>query len=151
MSTSMARRIQRELDELKKDAPETISAGPREGNLYVWDGMIIGSVATPYEGEMFKLLIQFPEGYPFCPPKVFFVTPIYHPNISKAGGICLDILKPAQWSPALTITKVLLSISSLLSDANPNDPLEAEIASQYKTDRRSYDLDAKRYTQMYAM
>ena len=69
----MARRIQRELDELKKDAPETISAGPREGNLYVWDGMIIGSVATPYEGGMFKLLIQFPDGYPFCPPKIFFV------------------------------------------------------------------------------
>ena len=51
-----------------------------------------------------------------------------------SGGICLDILKD-QWSPALTISKVLLSISSLLTDANPDDPLVPEIAHLYRTDR----------------
>lgn len=52
---------------------------------------------------------------------------VYHPNVNAQGSICLDILKD-QWSPALTISKVLLSISSLLTDANPDDPLVPEIA-----------------------
>jgi hypothetical protein len=72
-----------------------------------------------------KILIT--EGYPFEPPKVEFVTKIYHPNITKNGHICLDILEDC-WAPTLTIFKCLLSISSLFSDANPDDPVEKEIS-----------------------
>ena len=54
------------------------------------------------------------------PPKLQFTTRIYHPNINANGSICLDILKD-QWSPALTISKVLLSLSSLLTDPNPGE------------------------------
>ena len=58
------------------------------------------------------------------PPKLQFTTRIYHPNINANGSICLDILKD-QWSPALTISKVLLSLSSLLTDPNPGEYLSA--------------------------
>jgi hypothetical protein len=61
------------------------------------------------------------ETYPFDPPKVKFTTPIYHPNVSDEGGICLSILFKScswdnGWSPALSITSVLISIMVLMSE-----------------------------------
>ena len=144
-----ARRIAKEISDLRKDAPDNCSAGPVGDNIYKWDAMIMGPEDSPYHGGMFKLEIHFPTDYPFKPPKVLFVTKIYHPNVSTNGAICLDILKD-QWSPALTVGKVLLSICSLLTDANPKDPLMPDIAEQYERDREGFDNTARLWTRNYA-
>ena len=103
-------------------------AGLVAEDMFHWQATIMGPGESPYQGGVFFLNIHFPTDYPFKPPKLTFTTRIYHPNINSNGSICLDILKD-QWSPALTISKVLLSISSLLTDANPDDPLVPEIAN----------------------
>ena len=144
------RRLQREYTEIQKDPPANCTAGPvSDADFFTWEAMIFGPSDSPFQGGLFRLSIHFPSDYPFKPPILTFKTKIYHPNINAAGGICLDILK-GQWSPALTISKVLLSILSLLTDANPSDPLVPEIADQYKRDRAAYDATARVWTERYA-
>ena len=145
------KRINKELGDMAKDETTNCSAGPMdEREPFHWQATIMGPEGSPYEGGVYFLNIHFPPDYPFKPPKVSFQTRIYHPNISENGSICLDILKTA-WSPALTIQKVLLSISSLLCDPNPNDPLVTQIANVYRTDRAKYDATAREWNRKFAM
>lgn len=137
-----------------------ISATPYEDNLRYFQVVIAGPQSSPYESAfsplpplalslslryarltlllhppdgIFKLELFLPADYPMAPPKVRFLTRIYHPNIDKLGRICLDILKD-KWSPALQIRTVLLSIQALLSAPNPDDPLANDVADHWKTD-----------------
>ncbi|KAK1575465.1 hypothetical protein Q3G72_005715 [Acer saccharum] len=145
-----SKRILKELKDLQKDPPTSCSAGPVAEDMFHWQATIMGPPDSPYSGGVFLVTIHFPPDYPFKPPKVAFRTKVFHPNINSNGSICLDILKE-QWSPALTISKVLLSICSLLTDPNPDDPLVPEIAHMYKTDRSKYETTARSWTQKYAM
>ena len=142
----------KELSDFNKDPPTNCSAGPKQdkNDIYNWEAMIMGPSDTPYQGGVFILDIIFPTDYPFKPPKVQFKTPIYHPNINTNGIICLDILKD-QWSPALTISKVLLSVCSLLDEPNPDDPLMPDIARLYKNDKNKFKLTAANWTRKHAM
>ncbi|KAH7817659.1 putative Ubiquitin-conjugating enzyme E2 [Monocercomonoides exilis] len=145
------RRIQKELLDLKKDPPVNCSAGPvSETDLFHWQATIMGPSDSPFQGGIFFLDIQFPTDYPFKPPKCRFITKVFHPNINSSGSICLDILKD-QWSPALTISKVLLSICSLLTDPNPDDPLAPDVAHMLNTDKKRYEATAREWTRKYAM
>uniref|UniRef100_A0A0D3E433 UBC core domain-containing protein n=1 Tax=Brassica oleracea var. oleracea TaxID=109376 RepID=A0A0D3E433_BRAOL len=160
-----SKRILKELKDLHKDPPSSCSAGPVAEDMFHWQATIMGPSDSPYSGGVFLVTIHFPPDYPFKPPKmtsvgldsgaffftqVAFRTKVFHPNVNSNGSICLDILKE-QWSPALTISKVLLSICSLLTDPNPDDPLVPEIAHMYKTDRAKYESTARSWTQKYAM
>ncbi|RID40819.1 hypothetical protein BRARA_J00834, partial [Brassica rapa] len=145
-----SKRILKELKDLQKDPPTSCSAGPVAEDMFHWQATIMGPSDSPYAGGVFLVTIHFPPDYPFKPPKVAFRTKVFHPNINSNGSICLDILKE-QWSPALTISKVLLSICSLLTDPNPDDPLVPEIAHMYKTDKNKYESTARSWTQKYAM
>jgi ubiquitin-conjugating enzyme E2 D len=147
------KRIQKEFIEIQKECPENISAKPKnDGSLYEWDAKILGPEDSPYYGGEFFLKIHIPSKYPFEPPNVKFVTKVYHPNImARNGEICLDILKPGAWSPALSILKILLSLSSLLVDPNPNSPLEGVAANLYLTDREQYNKNVREWVEKYAL
>ena len=142
-------RITKELADFNKNPPTNCSAGIVEDDLYNWQATIMGPEGSPYHNGVFYLRIEFPADYPFKPPKITFITKIYHCNINSAGSICLDILKE-QWSPALTISKVLLSICSLMDDQNPNDPLMVDIANLYMSDKLKFLETAKMHTLRYA-
>ncbi|XP_061354171.1 ubiquitin-conjugating enzyme E2-17 kDa-like [Gastrolobium bilobum] len=144
------KRIDKELKDILTDPPSSCSAGPINNDLFHWQATIMGPTDSPFDGGVFLVSIHFPSDYPFKPPKVSFLTKVFHPNISSNGSICLDILKE-HWSPALTISKVLLSICSLLTDPNPEDPLVPEIAYMYKTNKARYETVAQAWTQKYAM
>lgn len=94
--------------------------------------LLRGPKGTPYQGALFKLNFEIGPNYPFKPPRVTFGTGIYHPNI-KNEAICLDIINQS-WSPLLTITKVILSISALLGSPNEKDPLNGDAGRAMRKD-----------------
>lgn len=150
MANTIPRRILVETKTLSKDPPPGISAIPDESNCRYFHIVMAGPQSSPYEGGLFRLELFLPENYPLSPPNVRFLTKIYHPNIDKLGRICLDILKD-QWSPALQIRTVLLSIQALLSSPNPDDPLANDVAFMWNTRTPEAIMKAQDWTRMYAM
>ncbi|XP_065905279.1 ubiquitin-conjugating enzyme E2-24 kDa-like isoform X1 [Dysidea avara] len=148
-SNMCVKRLQRELLEVDQSPLPSCNASPKGGNLFQWVATITGPPDTPYEGGTFFVELTFSPEYPFKPPKVIFRTKIYHCNINSQGMVCLDILKE-QWSPAFSIKKILLSISYLLQQCNPDDPLVGSIATQFINDRRTHDKIARNWTKRYA-
>ena len=146
---SVIKRLEKELKNINSDETCNFTAGIRDNNIFSWEVTLIGEKDTPYHSGIFKLHIDFPQDYPFQPPRCNFVTKIYHSNINSAGSICLDILKD-QWSPSLNISKLLLSILSLMSDPNPKDALVPEIGELFLTNRQQHDANAMEYTFKYA-
>ena len=144
------KRIEKELKKFNEEEPEGFTAGPvDDSDMFKWEASLVGPENSPYEGGTFQLSMEFPKDFPFKPPKVEFTTKVYHPNVKSTGTICLDILKD-QWSPDISVTKILMAIQNLLINPNIDHPLEPEIAKQYTDDRAKYDETAKEWTEKYA-
>jgi ubiquitin-conjugating enzyme E2 C len=124
---AVKKRLQKELMQLMMATDKGISAFPEGDNLFEWKASISGVEGTAYEGQTYKLKMQFPSSYPFSAPHVTFETPIFHPNVDQHGNICIDILKEA-WSAAYSVSTILLSLQSLLGEPNPDSPLNAYAA-----------------------
>lgn len=147
-------RLKRELHLLSKEPPPGITCWQTEGLMDDLRAQILGGSGTPFEGGVFLLEIKVPERYPFEPPQIRFLTPIYHPNIDNAGRICHDALKlppKGAWKPSLNILTVLTSIQLLMAEPNPDDPLMADISSEFKYNKQLYLEKARKWTQKHAM
>ncbi|KAI5097668.1 ubiquitin-conjugating enzyme E2 K, partial [Silurus meridionalis] len=153
-------RIKREFKEVLKSeetSKNQIKVDLVDENFTELKGEIAGPPDTPYEGKncrsvcgRYQLEIKIPETYPFNPPKVRFITKIWHPNISSVtGAICLDILKD-QWAAAMTLRTVLLSLQALLAAAEPDDPQDAVVANQYKQNPEMFKQTARLWSHVYA-
>ena len=146
------KRIQKEIELFNTDCGTNISLQAcKDNNNLNCRVCVLGSDDSLYEGGMFELDVLLPDEYPFAPPAIKFVTPIYHLNVSLEGKICLRILDKHYWSPALTILRSIEAIIALMNDPNYEDPLVPEIAHIYKTDKKKYEETAREWTKKYAM
>ncbi|MCJ1413732.1 hypothetical protein MMC32_000056 [Xylographa parallela] len=145
------RRIMTELSHVTEydELQENISLAPVDGDIFHWLGTIYGPQGTPYEGGIFYLSIELPHDYAHKPPKIRFLTKVFHPNIDADGHICLDILHE-RWCPALTLLRVLLSICSFLDDPNPDHSLVPKASQQYKKNRAAYENNVRMFVKKYA-
>ena len=157
MTAPLPKRIIKETERLQSEPVPGISATPHDENARYFDVQVDGPGGSCYEGipthnlrlvdytnywvmcigGVFNLELFLPDDYPMCPPRIRFLTRIYHPNIDRLGRICLDVLKN-NWSPALQIRTILLSIQALLGAPNPEDPLNEAVAKQWKVSRNRY-------------
>ncbi|EYU24410.1 hypothetical protein ABFS82_04G160900 [Erythranthe guttata] len=134
----MSGKLIRNLRSLKRDPPVGITAAPEEDNIMLWNAVINGPEDTPWSGGKFKLTLDFPHDYPMKPPRVRFVSQMFHPNIYEDGRVCVDFLED-EWTPALLVETILISIQSLLSDANPDTPVNSDAARMFVDNRREYN------------
>ncbi|XP_071992247.1 ubiquitin-conjugating enzyme E2 G1 isoform X1 [Engystomops pustulosus] len=140
--------LRRQLAELNKNPVEGFSAGLIDDNdLYRWEVLIIGPPDTLYEGGVFKAHLTFPRDYPLRPPKMKFITEIWHPNVDKNGDVCISILhepgedkygyeKPEErWLPIHTVETIMISVISMLADPNGDSPANVDAAKEWREDR----------------
>ncbi|RMY47044.1 hypothetical protein D0863_15718, partial [Hortaea werneckii] len=121
----------------RKDHPFGFVARPMKTpqgalDLKRWDCAIPGKEKTLWDGGLFKLEMQFPDGK--------FVPPLFHPNVYPSGTVCLSILNEEEgWRPAITVKQILLGIQMLLDEVNPESPAQADAYNLYKKDRAAYE------------
>nr|XP_048286790.1 ubiquitin-conjugating enzyme E2 T isoform X2 [Myodes glareolus] len=148
-----ASRLKKELHMLAIEPPPGITCWQETDQVDDLRAQILGGADTPYEKGVFTLEVIVPERYPFEPPQIRFLTPIYHPNIDSSGRICLDILKlppKGAWRPSLNIATVLASIQLLMAEPNPDDPLMADISSEFKYNKMAFIKNARQWTEIHA-
>lgn len=154
MSTERSRRdatqgmllLKREYHNMLKNPVEGFSAGLIDDDFFKWEVIIIGPPDTFYEGGMFKAVLNFPKEYPLRPPKMKFVSQMWHPNISKEGDVCISILhEPGEdsfgyeaaserWNPVHTAETIILSVISMLSEGNDESPANLDAAIDWRND-----------------
>lgn len=135
---------------LMTDAPEGIKMHFNEDDITDVQATITGPAGTPYEGGLFRLKIVLGENFPSNPPKGFFITKIFHPNVAKNGAICVNTLKK-DWKPEMGIEHVLTVCKCLLIHPNPASALNEDAGKLLLERYDDFATKAKMMTEIHAM
>lgn len=146
---SILRRVMREVNDLKKTPPEGIRVQTSEEDILDITGIIQGPEGTPYAGGYFNIKFKFTENFPTVPPKCWFATKIFHPNVSSSGEICVNTLKK-DWQPTYGIEHILVTVKCLLIYPNPESALDEEAGKLLLENYSSYCQRAKLITSVHA-
>ncbi|GLB44243.1 putative ubiquitin-conjugating enzyme family protein [Lyophyllum shimeji] len=149
LSPAALRRLMRELTELKKSPPEGIRIQTSDEDMLDVTGIIQGPEGTPYAGGYFKVKFKFTEEFPAAPPKCWFATKIFHPNVSNTGEICVNTLKK-DWKSTYGIEHILVTVKCLLIYPNPESALDEEAGKLLRENYSSYCDRAKLITSVHA-
>ncbi|VDO06910.1 unnamed protein product, partial [Brugia timori] len=148
---SSSRRLKKELTDIQSSDSRTFCCVEfDENNLLHWTGLLVPD-KEPYNKGAFKVAIDFPVEYPFKPPKITFLTKIYHPNVDEKGQVCLPIISPDNWKPATKTEQVMNALLGLITEPEPDHPLRADLAEEFTKDRKKFNKTAEDYTKKYAV
>jgi ubiquitin-protein ligase len=142
--TGSLKRIVKELTNYQANPHPFVSIYPCE-DMTLWKILLLGPQKTPYEGGLFQLYAKFPSDYPFKPPEVRFVTPIYHCNMNSQGRICHSVFD-RNYSPAITFKTIIDSIYGLILTPEPDDPLDNVVATYFLSNYQQYYENAVKAT-----
>ncbi|XP_033751627.1 ubiquitin-conjugating enzyme E2 S-like [Pecten maximus] len=149
LSPQVIRQVARELGELCSDPPEGIKVFTSDEDITDIRAQIEGPAGTPYAGGLFRMKLVLGKNFPSEPPKGFFVTRIFHPNVASNGEICVNTLKK-DWKPELGIKHILLTVKCLLIVPNPESALNEEAGKLLLEQYEDYSMRAKLYTDIHA-
>lgn len=141
--------LAKELRKLEKEPLEGIKVVLNEDDVTDVVAEIAGPDATPFAGGCFKVRLVLPSDFPNAPPKGYFLTKIFHPNISKSGEICVNTLKK-DWSRELGIGHVLQVVRCLLINPFPESALNEEAGKLFMEDYDEYAKKARMYAEIHA-
>lgn len=152
MNKTRQTRLKREYQKLSQDGqpPGIMIELCDDDFLSSWKVTMEGPPDSPYSGGIFNLIMNIPQKYPHSPPKVQFITKIFHPNIFEDGRICLDILSNTQWSPIINFSQLFLSIQSLLTDPRPEDAANISAGNLCINNNEAYCEKVREFVKMYA-
>ncbi|KAJ5075905.1 hypothetical protein M0811_06767 [Anaeramoeba ignava] len=150
ISPMVLKRVMKELAELNKTPLDGIKIIFEEDNISEIHAIIQGPEKTPYEGGNFTMKLVLSSDFPHSAPKGYFITKIFHPNVSKTGEICVNTIK-RDWSPNLGIKHIFLVIKCLLINPNPESALNEEAGKLILENYEEFSKYAKLMTQIHAI
>lgn len=144
-----SKRMLAEYGVYQKSKLDYIKVRPNNDTFTKFNVLLKVLASSLFENGYFELKYEVCIEYPFKPPKIIFLTPLYHPNISNDGKIYLDILKD-MWSPALSLMPVLVSLHSILQYPNFSNPCNLEFGCHWKENEESCRRKANEICYLYA-
>jgi len=149
ISPAVIRKVATELRKLMETPLDGIKVIPNESDVTDVQAIVEGPVDTPYQGGAFRVKLKLGAEFPAAPPKGFFLTKIFHPNVAKNGEICVNTLK-RDWKEDLGIGHILLTIKCLLIDPNPESALNEEAGKLLLEAYDEYAKHARLWTNIHA-